>query len=317
MWAASTKRRRGARSTSLAARLDDSQAKRKRGIEPRKPGRLNSSTDMLSAATSVTQTSGEAKAPRAIEYLSRPAAVSMADRWFEIASIDHFWVRRRFAVLQRLAGQRISAARELAEVGCGHGLLQRQIEDVYGREVTGFDLNEGALKQSASRLSRVCCYDIFQREPALHNRFDAIFLFDVLEHISDESQFLQALLFHLAPDGTLIINVPAGKWAYSSYDVAAGHIRRYSVQTLQKAVCAGGFSLQEWSYWGLPLVPTLLVRKIWLLGKRDQSEIITAGFDSRSAAINKMMGLVSRCEWLPQKVLGTSLMAVFSRSSET
>ncbi len=241
----------------------------------------------------------------------------MADRWFEIASIDHFWVRRRFAVLQSLAGHRISAARELAEIGCGHGLLQRQIEDAYGREVTGFDLNEGALKHSASRLSKVCCYDIFQRDPALHNRFDAIFLFDVLEHISDESQFLQALLFHLAPGGTLIINVPAGKWAYSSYDVAAGHIRRYSVQTLQKAVCASGFSLQDWSYWGLPLIPTLLVRKIWLLGKRDQSEIITAGFDSRSAAINKMMGLVSRCEWLPQKVLGTSLMAVFLRSSET
>lgn len=238
----------------------------------------------------------------------------MADRWFEIASIGHFWVRRRFAVLQRLAGHRISGARELAEIGCGHGLLQRQIEDAYGREVTGFDLNEHALKQNVSRLSKVYCYDIFQRDQALHHRFDAIFLFDVLEHISDESQFLQALLFHLAPGGTLIINVPAGKWAYSSYDVAAGHVRRYSIETLQKAVCANGFSLQEWSYWGLPLIPALLLRKIWLLGKRDQNKIITAGFDSRSSAIDKMMELISRCEWLPQKVLGTSLMAVFSRS---
>src|SRR2546422_1780798 len=232
---------------------------------------------MPSAGTSVTQATGEAKAPRAIEYLSPPAAVSMADRWFEIASIDHFWVRRRFAVLQRLAGQRISAARELAEFGCGHGLLQRQIEDTDGREVTGFDLNDHALKQSVSRRSKVCCYDIFQRDPALYNRFDAIFLFDVLEHISDESQFLQALLFHLAPGGTLIINVPAGHWAYSTYDIAAGHMRRYSVETLQKTACASSFSLREWSYWGLPLVPALLVRKIWLLGKRDQNKIITAG----------------------------------------
>jgi SAM-dependent methyltransferase len=241
-------------------------------------------------------------------------AVSMADRWFEIASLGHFWIRRRFGVLQRLAGHRISVARELAEIGCGHGLLQRQIEDAYRREVTGFDLNEGALRQSASRLSRICCYDIFQRDQALHNRFDAILLFDVLEHISDESRFLQALLFHLAPGGTLIINAPAGQWAYSSYDVAAGHMRRYSIETLQKAVCANGFSPQEWTYWGLPLVPTLLVRTIWLLGKRGQSNIITAGFDSRSAAINKIMGRASRCEWIPQKVLGTSVMAVFSRA---
>src|SRR5437899_12993479 len=99
------------------------------------------------------QTTGEAKAPRAIEYLSQPAAVSMADRWFEIASTDHFWVRRRFAVLHRLAGHRISHARGSAEIGCGHALLQRQIEDASGREATGFDLHARALQQYVSRRS--------------------------------------------------------------------------------------------------------------------------------------------------------------------
>lgn len=269
------------------------------------------------ATPDVIRGSGENKDPRAIEYLSPPAAVSMADRWFEIASVDHFWIRRRFAVLQKLASHRILNARELAEIGCGHGLLQRQVEDAYGKELTGFDLNEGALKQNVSRRSKIYCYDIFHRDPTLRKRFNAIFLFDVLEHISNESQFLQALLFHLAPGGALIINVPAGQWAHSSYDVAAGHVRRYSIQTLRKTVCASGLVLREWSYWGLPLVPALLLRKLWLWGKRDQSKIITAGFDSRSEAINKMMGLISRCEWLPQRVLGTSLMAVFSNAEET
>jgi SAM-dependent methyltransferase len=238
----------------------------------------------------------------------------MADHWFAISSTDHFWVRRRFAVLQRLAGHRISVARELAEFGCGHGLLQRQVEDAYGKQVTGFDLNEVALRQSVSRRSRVCCYDVLQRDQALQGKFDVILLFDVLEHISDESQFLQALSFHLAPGGTLIMNVPAGQWAWSSYDAADGHLRRYSIENLQRTVCANGFSLIECSYWGLPLVPAVLVRKLWLLGERDPDKAISVGFDSRSAAINKMMDLVSRCEWLPQKLLGTSLMAVFSRS---
>jgi hypothetical protein len=52
--------------------------------------------------------------PRKIAYLSPPAEVSMADRWFEIASTDHFWVRRRFDVLQRLAGDSIASAKEMA-----------------------------------------------------------------------------------------------------------------------------------------------------------------------------------------------------------
>ena len=268
---------------------------------------------MPSASTPVTQTSSEVKSSRTIEYLSQPAAVSMADRWFEISSIDHFWFRRRFSVLRWLAVQRILNARNLAEVGCGHGLLQRQVEDAYEREVTGFDLNDGALKQSVSRLSKICCYDIFQRDPGLHEKFDAIFLFDVLEHISDEAQFLEAVSFHLAPGGILLINVPAGQWAYSSYDVAIGHKRRYSIEELQKNVCASQFSLNEWTYWGIPLVPALLVRKLWLRGEQDQSKIVTAGFDSRSGDFNKIMELIARCEWLPQKVLGASVMAVFSK----
>ena len=257
------------------------------------------------------------KSIRAIEYLSPPAPVSMADHWFEISSTDHFWVRRRFAVLQRLAGHRISSAREAAEFGCGHGLLQRQIEDAYGKSVWGFDLNESALKQSVSRRSKLSCYDIFQRDGALRERFDLIFLFDVLEHISDESGFLQALLFHLASGGSLVVNVPAGQWAYSSYDHAAGHVRRYSIRTLQSVMAATGLAVREWTYWGLPLVPSLLVRRFWLMGKHNESDIISAGFDSRSNSINRTMAFLSRLEWLPQKLLGTSLMAVLKRANDS
>jgi len=240
----------------------------------------------------------------------------MADRWFEIASIGHFWVRRRFDVLHRLAGQEISSAKELAEVGCGHGLLQTQIENAYRKEVAGFDLNDSALKQNLSSRSRLYCYDIFQRDAALRERFDLILLFDVLEHISDESGFLQALLFHLSPSGSLLVNVPAGQWAFSSYDRAAGHVRRYSIKTLRGVMASNGLTLKEWTYWGLPLVPSLILRKFWLMGKRNESEIISAGFDSRSLSVNKMMGLLSGMEWIPQRLLGTSLMAVLRRGND-
>jgi len=250
---------------------------------------------------------------RAIEYLSPPASVSMAQHWFEIASLDHFWIRRRFAVLQNLAGRSICNAHELAEIGCGHGLLQRQIEDAYGRGVCGFDLNENALKQNVSQRSRLCCYDIYQRDATLCERFDLIFLFDVIEHISDETSFLQALLYHLAPEGLLVVNVPAGHWAYSSYDSAAGHVRRYSPKTLRRTMNANNLAIKSWTYWGLAFVPSLLIRKFWLMGKHDQSEIIASGFDPRFTAVNSMMGYLSRLEWLPQKFLGTSLMAVLER----
>lgn len=253
---------------------------------------------------------------RKIEYLSPPASVSMADRWFEVASPDHFWVRRRFEIVQKLGGHVILCAREMAEIGCGHGLLQSQIENTYDRPVTGFDLNEFALKQNISRQSPVFCYDIFQKHPSLAGRYDVIFLFDVIEHISEEDKFLNAVLFHLASKGKLIINVPAGNWAFSPYDTAAGHVRRYSIQTLRQTASRNHLEVNAWTYWGLPLAPSLLVRKIWLIGKRDQGNIITSGFDTRSPWVNRIMGALATLEWIPQKALGTSLMAILSRNSQ-
>lgn len=245
-----------------------------------------------------------------IEYLSPPAQVSMADRWFEIASVKHFWIERRFDVFRRLAGRMISRTHEIAEIGCGHGLLQRQVEDEYRREVTGFDLNEFALKKNVSRLSKICCYDIYQLDPAFRRRFDLVLLFDVLEHIADEDRFLSALLFHLAPAGKFVVNVPAGQWAYSAYDRAAGHVRRYSIHSLRNVAIRNGLEITRWTYWGLPLLPPLILRKLWLAGSRNQDKIISAGFDSRTSAINRMLGLLSKCEPIPQRLAGSSLMAV-------
>jgi SAM-dependent methyltransferase len=253
-------------------------------------------------------------ASRNITYLSPPAKVSMADRYYEISSLDHFWVRRRFEVLRTLAGNLPPSAQEIAEIGCGHGLLQRQIEDAYDREVAGFDLNEFALKRNLSRWSPISCYDIHQRDPSLRRRFDLIFLFDVLEHIDEENRFLSALLFHLAPTGKLVVNVPAGEWAYSSYDRADGHVRRYSIRSLSDVVGRNNLEFEKWSYWGLPLLPAVALRKLWLVGKRDEREIVSAGFDSRTKTINTLMGLLSQCEFIPQKLVGSSLMAVLRQT---
>lgn len=255
----------------------------------------------------------ESRGSREIEYLSPPAPVSMADDWFEIASLDHFWIRRRFEVVRRLADIEISRSREMAEVGCGHGLLQRQIEDAYGKEVTGFDLNEYALTRNVSRRSKLCCYNVSLQDAALREKFDVMFLFDVLEHISDEDEFLRALRFHLTPHGKVIVNVPAGQRMYSMYDRAVGHVRRYSMGTLQAPASRSGLKITHWTYWGFPLVPMLLLRKFWLQGWKDQRKVVSAGIDSRTPVIDKALGLLSKCEVIPQKLLGTSLMAVLEK----
>jgi SAM-dependent methyltransferase len=243
---------------------------------------------------------------RPVTYLTEPKSVSMGDWWFDVATERHFWIRRRFDVMRRLADTVLRKSKSAAEIGCGHGLLQKAVEDYYGTSVTGFDLNEFALQKNVSRLSPLYCYDIHQRSPEFGARFDLLFLFDVLEHIEAERDFLQAVKFHLADSGTLLVNVPAHSFFYSDYDRAAGHVRRYTANRLAKIAEESGFRVRAITYWGLPLVPLLLARKAIPMQSSDGE----AGFATRGSAVNSILAALARCEPLPQKLLGTSVMAV-------
>ena len=243
---------------------------------------------------------------RAVAYLSASVPVNMGDWWFDIATSTHFWIRRRFEVMRRLADSVLRNSRRAAEIGCGNGLLQRDIEDYYGIPVAGFELNETALQKNVSRRSPLYCYNIHQRNPEFRAHFDLLLLCDVLEHIDDESEFLQSVKFHLARSGTLLMNVPAHEFFFSDYDRAAGHIRRYSANQLTNVAERNGMKVRALTYWGLPLVPLLLLRKAISMQRSNGK----SGFDARGNTLNHLLSVVARCEPLPQKFLGTSIMAV-------
>jgi SAM-dependent methyltransferase len=252
---------------------------------------------------------------RPIIYATPPAPVSMGDPWFELATSNHFWIRRRFHVMDRMAGDVIRAGREVAEIGCGNGLVQQSIESHYGITVSGFDLNEFALKKSVCSQSQRYCYDIHQRSEDFRARFDVILLFDVLEHIPDENAFLQSIRFHLRDSGILLVNVPAFQSFYSNYDKVVGHFRRYNAGQLNAVLEKNGFAVRRATYWGAPLIPALVARKA-LLAVRHGSEkaVVSLGFDTGSRVVNSAMGLLARLEPIPQRLTGTSYMAVAEKT---
>lgn len=249
---------------------------------------------------------------RAIAYLSTSLPVNMGDWWFDVATTEHFWIRRRFEVMRKLADSVLHSSRRVAEIGCGNGLLQRDIEDHYGISVAGFELNEIALQKNVSRRSSLYCYNIHQRNSELRSHFDLLLLFDVLEHIHDESEFLQSVKFHLAEAGTLLVNVPAHQFFFSDYDRAAGHVRRYSMNQLTTIAERNGLKVRAVTYWGLPLVPLLLLRKAISMQRSNGR----SGFDTRCDAMNRLLSFAARCEPLPQRILGTSIMAVLENQNQ-
>jgi SAM-dependent methyltransferase len=247
-----------------------------------------------------------------VVFKSKPLAGIMAEQYFNLATPSHFWCRRRFEVFQKLAGHLLLPGTRVAEIGCGNGVLQRQVEDAYELAPAGFDLHEEALRHNMCRRGEVYCYDIEDRASEFAGAFDVLLMFDVLEHIVDQDGFLDAARFHLARGGSIVVNVPALQWLYSPYDRVQGHQRRYSLADLAWVAGRNGLRVTGVTYWGGPLVPILALRKAVLTIGSKHRDNYSTGFDSGGGVINNCLYGWSRCEFVPQKIAGTSVMAVLA-----
>jgi hypothetical protein len=86
-------------------------------------------------------------------------------------------------------------------------------------------------------------------------------LFDVVEHIADDSGFLAGINRLIVPEGRVYITVPAYQWLWSSEDILAGHSRRYTVATLSRLLESAGFTIELATYFfGFLLLPILFRR---------------------------------------------------------
>lgn len=252
-----------------------------------------------------------------IALLSPASAVRMADEWFAIADDQHFWLRRRFQVFRNLVGRHrlLDGGRRWAEFGCGHGVVLRQCRESFGVRVRGFDLDRTPLELAARDASLdLAVYDVFDRREDLAGAFDGILLFDVLEHIPDAAGFLAAVGHHLAPGGWIAVNVPALMSLYSRYDEVAGHVRRYRIGDLRREADEAGLTVVDATYWGAPLLPAAWARCL-VMARTEREKVIERGFRPPSRMVNAAMGLVARLEHVPQRLVGTSVMAILRRAS--
>ncbi len=91
----------------------------------------------------------------------------------------------------------------------------------------------------------------------------AVGLFDVLEHIENDSAFLRYCHDRLVTGGILYITVPALTALWSDEDCLAEHYRRYSLRHLSRELASAGFHIEFATYFfqWLPL-PIFLFRTL-------------------------------------------------------
>ena len=239
--------------------------------------------------------------------------------WTESAEKNHFWIIWRFKFLiKELIEKKIYLSKKLKimDLGCGNGILSNQIETYRPVKIDRVDSSKQMLKKNKKVKGKLICYNISRKNKILKNKYDIVFLFDVLEHIKNDKKFLLDVLYHIKPGGFLVLNVPSLQLFYSKYDVAVGHVRRYSKATFSKTSKIHGANMVSIKYWGFLLVPVLALRKFSLIlyNQKKYDSIVKHGWKTNSM-INYLMKIIMKIELglFRNFIIGTSLMTIIQK----
>lgn len=73
-------------------------------------------------------------------------------------------------------------------------------------------------------------------------------VFDVIEHIPNEKQFIEEIHRLLKVGGMVFLTLPAYQSLWSHEDVFAGHCRRYTIKDIEEKLVNAGFQIRYSSY---------------------------------------------------------------------
>ena len=175
----------------------------------------------------------------------------------------HWWFVGRRTVLSdliRRAVAPVTGARVL-DMGCGSGGNMAMLAR-FG-DLEGIEYDAPAREIATARgVAPVAAGGLPNGLDVEDGRFALIGLFDVLEHVEEDVASLKTLGDKLAPDGRLVISVPALPWLWSGHDVSHHHFRRYTKASLRKAAEDAGLVVEGIGYFNTLLFPLGLVQRL-------------------------------------------------------
>jgi SAM-dependent methyltransferase len=159
------------------------------------------------------------------------------------------------------------------DTGCGTGFFIEKAKELY--DVWGVDASPLAVEMCRERgIANVVNGSAIDLSGVSDKRFEAILLFDVIEHLEDDFAALRQARELLTPTGVVIVTVPAFMFMWSRHDELNHHKRRYVKIQLHNLLRDTGFSIEKLSYFNSYLFP-LAVLSRWgrrILGRDGEGE---------------------------------------------
>ena len=148
------------------------------------------------------------------------------------------------------------------DIGGGNGFVSLGLQQAGLETVLVEPGKQGASNAKNRGIKHVVCSS-FQDAGFHDNTLPAIGVFDVVEHIENDLNFLTSLNKKLVPGGHLYLTVPAFQSLWSAKDVHEGHFRRYTINSISQHLQACGFEINYSSYFFAFLaMPIFLLKAI-------------------------------------------------------
>lgn len=147
---------------------------------------------------------------------------------------SHWWFVGRRRILFPLIREALRACEDdlIVDVGCGTGGTVKPLSRDF--KCLGIDHSQPAIDMARAKYPG-CDFICGKMPDDLRDTADQTALYmlmDVLEHIEDDRAFLADVVSLMRPGGHVLITVPASPTLWSGHDVAAGHYRRFEMDTL-------------------------------------------------------------------------------------
>lgn len=151
-----------------------------------------------------------------------------------------------------ILGKYLSEKRKILDIGCGTGTVSFYIA-AKGISVTGIDISANAItiaKVNSKFLgvsSKTKYFIKFFPQDKIRGKFDLIICSEVLEHLKEDKFAVKEMYSLLKENGILILSTPSSngplyKLGFTkTHDRLAGHLRRYTIQSLIETVSSEGF----------------------------------------------------------------------------
>lgn len=231
------------------------------------------------------------------------------------AEASHFWFRSRARLVAVMIDKYFPQAASFLEVGAGAGgVLVELHRRNPNRRLVGSELLVRGLQHARRRLPGVELVQMDAQRIPFVSEFDAIGIFDVLEHIDDDRAALEQILAALVPGGGVIVTVPQHPWLWSAFDELSGHRRRYTRRELATKLSTVGFEIlrmTSFTSFALPLLVASRLRRRTI--DLDREFTVPAVLNLALTGVGSLeRAVIQAGVSLPA---GGSLLAVATRSS--